>query len=191
MKYLLYSLTFVALLLQGCNDSKRFDRDRAMEILQKENRLTDTISENLPLDNKFRAISFHKLGFDTKGYCILDTKASKNNINFTAKAKPYLMGKAFSKKESVGIWGNTKSYNYQKISIITIEVTEATGLRMSPTNDKAIVKVRLRIKELSPFAPHYPKWVDDAKAKLDGSAYFKLYDDGWRLEKKPGMEFMF
>ena len=75
---------------------------------------------------------------------------------------------------------------------MVLELDDVTGIRMNPSEDKAIADVILKLKETTPFVLlDSVKHERYKKEGLKTQIPFTLYDDGWRLEKKPGLNFVF
>ncbi|MBB6498957.1 hypothetical protein [Pedobacter cryoconitis] len=54
-------------------------------------------------------------------------------------------------------------------------------------NKSAIAEYTIKYKNITHFVELIPRKLN----QLDTiKAYFSLFDDGWRIEKKPGLEFM-
>jgi hypothetical protein len=98
---------------------------------------------------------------------------------FTDKAKPFLLP----------VEEKDKADHIAKVRAAEEDIIAVNGIKMLGQGKKAIVEYTTQYKDLTPFAA-----MD--KDKLIGGkensrkAYFSRFDDGWRLEKKPGLAFM-
>ncbi len=74
-----------------------------------------------------------------------------------------------------------KSINVQKVKLAEEELKEVTGIKMMDDNKSAVAEYTTTYKNVTPFS----SLVNTDFSKEDThQAYFALYDDGWRLEKK-------
>lgn len=78
-------------------------------------------------------------------------------------------------------------HQVQKVKLFEIVPVEVTGIKMLGDNKKAIVKYKLKYENVTPFIA-LTKY--DLNKPGEKTAYFSLYDDGWKLEDKPGLEFL-
>lgn len=92
-------------------------------------------------------------------------------IEFTDKAKPYLLPTLEEDKSS----------NIQKVKIADEEMVEVTGIKSGSEGKSAVVEYITAYKNITPFAVLVRT---DLKKQPIRTAYFSLYDDGWRLERK-------
>lgn len=68
-------------------------------------------------------------------------------------------------------------------------IEEVTGIRFSSERNKAIAELRTQFSNPTHFAQYSNECRKDGFQ--DATSYFQLWDDGWRIVKEPGTEFMF
>jgi hypothetical protein len=115
-------------------------------------------------------------GLESKGLLTVQrtqklNEAGKPIIQLSDKAEPYLL--PTSEKD--------KSINIQKVKLAEEQLKEVTGIKMMNDGKSAVAEYTTTYKNVTPFS----SLVNTDFSKEDThEAYFALYDDGWRLEKK-------
>lgn len=167
--------------LIACN-SKELTRDKAFDILQasiKKLPSGDTISTNVSLNNPYMVADYKLLSLEKEGYWYLNPdKKVKQNVVFTAKAKPYLIGDIEKRKEGSFISGYY-TFLHQKVMTAKLGIGEVTGIELEPGDRKAKVEFTLKFSP-TPFAKLDESIENFGSKKL--KAPMALYDDGWRIE---------
>ncbi len=102
---------------------------------------------------------------------------NKRLVTFTDKAQPYLLPTPEKDKSSY----------IQRVKLADEDLVEVTNIRTNKAGNKAIVTYSTTFKNVTPFAALTT--VDFNKSKTN-KAYFGLGDEGWKLERKPGLDFM-
>jgi len=98
-------------------------------------------------------------------------------ITFTPKAQPFLLSTPEKDRSS----------KIQRVKLADEELVEVTNVRTNEAGNKAVVDYTTAFKNITPFAALTT--VDFNKSKTN-KAYFAFGDDGWKLEKKPGLDFV-
>lgn len=177
MKNLLF-FVIVCLLAVGCS-SNELSREQAFEM----------IKSNYP---KMRDIEIYiadpgfakrllDAGLETDGYVTVQrtqklADVGEPLVQFTEKAQEFLL----PEEKTSESWK-------KKALLFEEDIVEVTGIKRSQDNTKAVVEYTTKYTKTSPFI---------ALTKIEPEktttrkAYFALYDDGWRLEEKPGADFV-
>jgi hypothetical protein len=92
-------------------------------------------------------------------------------LKFTDKAKPYLLSTPEAYKKSL----------IQKVKIADEDLVDVSGIHMNEGDKNAVAEYTTSYKNVNDFAPLVNK---DYKKQETKKAYFVLYDDGWKLEKR-------
>jgi hypothetical protein len=66
-------------------------------------------------------------------------------------------------------------------------LVEVTNIRTNAAGNKAVVDYTTTFKNITPFA--ILTNVDFSRTKTN-KAYFGLGDEGWKMEKNPGLDFL-
>lgn len=162
--------------------SNDLSRDKAMEILKKDGDYLKVVDFDISCGDPQRAAKVLEAGLETQGLLTVRRTqklmdAGKPLINFTDKAKPYLLPTPEKDQE----------YHIQKVKLADESLLEVTGIKMGANKKKAMVEYTTTYKNITPFAALVKT---DFKEVKKNKKYFSWYDDGWRLEKKPGIEFL-
>lgn len=172
------ALTFVALF--GCS-SNELSREKAFALIQKEHPYPNPTGYYLftadpPVAQKVLAV-----GLEDKGYVIVQRKQrwqdmGKPLIHFTEKSRTFFLPSAEQDKDST----------VQRVRTGQENIIAITGIKLLAKGKKAIVEYTTQIGNLTPFSVLGDLHANQVKTQ---KAYFSLYDDGWRIEKKPDMDF--
>jgi|RhiMetdeSRZDD1v2_1073273.scaffolds.fasta_scaffold27384_10 hypothetical protein len=178
MRKILY-LFFVAVLFMHCSSNK-LTREKAAEIIK--NNYPELVDWDIFCGDPEFAKKVLDTDLEKDGYVTIKRTHTFNElsepwINFAEKAKPYFLTTPPGDKE----------HQIQKVKVADIQFGEITGMKMLANDKKAIVEYKIEYKNLTPFA--ILAKIDDKKP-VTRTAYFSLYDDGWRQEKKPDIDFL-
>ena len=66
-------------------------------------------------------------------------------------------------------------------------MVEVANIRTNGPGNKAVVNYTTRYKNITPFSPLVKVNYNEKKIN---KAYFSLTDEGWKLEKKPDLDFL-
>lgn len=193
MRFLLFTSTLLCGLMMGCNDPKNLDRDKVKNLIVADGHGLDTMRYAILTNSYFTAKDLKRYSLAQQGYWKLDDSPSETTVNvvFLPKSKPFLIGKPIARRSGDFFRGYSTSKS-QIVATMILELDEVTGIRMNPSKDKAIANITLKVKEITPFVVlDSVKHEQYKKEGLKAQIPFILYDDGWRLEKKPDLKFMF
>lgn len=178
MKNLL--LIVVCIVFVGCS-SKELSRDKALELIVQSKKYPQVYDKDIFAGDPEHAAKASKTNLEKLGYITFNRQRKflddRPYIEFTPKAKPFFLETPKSDQEK----------QVQKIKISDVVLGEVTGVKMLNENKSAVVEYTIKYINITPFVELYPGMftqIDTVKA------YFSLFDDGWRIENKPGSEFM-
>lgn len=182
MKKLAVILSIICLQLQACDSKKELSRDEALKQIKRERSYPGVLDYDLYCGDPKHARNVLDAGLESEGLVTVQrtqkwADLGKPLIAFTAKSQAYLL--ATPEKD--------KASRIQKVKLADEDVVEVTNIRTNESRNKAVVDYSTAFKNATPFAKLTT--VEFNKTKFN-KAYFALGDDGWKLEKKPGMDFM-
>ncbi len=162
-------------LISGCS-SKELSREEASRIIKKEMQFPKVVDYDILCGDPVHARKVIGAGLEEKGLVTVQRTQKlkdigKPLISFTEKAKPYLL--PTPEKD--------KKFEIQKVKIAEEEFVNVTGIQMSEDDKNAIAEYTTAYKNVSDFSALINR---DYNKPDTHKAYFALYDDGWRLEKK-------
>jgi|GEM_PF-5535656 len=184
-------------LLSSCSNKMSEADLKEMIIEGNEYRIQRDITINL--NNVYEAAELERVGLVGEGYVKTNTKITINDptdmrrIELTNKAKPFLIGQVEKEtKTTRSIFGGSYSVFHQKVATYKMDFKEIVSVRYNKDENKAIVKYQVVFKNLTPFANVFRKKRDTIEEgqTIDKEAYFIRYEDGWKLEKKPSLDFL-
>lgn len=177
MKNVLFALFAVCTLLTACsNDNEDLSRDEAMNLLKQQTEYPKVVDYDLFCGDPAFARKVLDAGLEEQGLLTVQhtrklSEVGTPIIRLLAKSEPYLL--PTPEKD--------KSINIQKVKLAEEELKEVTGIKMMDDNKSAVAEYTTTYKNITPFS----SLVNTDFSKEDTHrAYFALYDDGWRLEKK-------
>lgn len=181
MKSITVILCFASMLVTGCS-SNNLTRNDALRILQKERVNPRIVDYDLFCGDPNYAVKVLDAGLEDKGYLTVDRTQKlkdigKPIIHLTDKAKPYLL--PTPKEDQIS--------KIQRIKLAEEHLKEITSIKISASRKNAVVEYAVTYKNISPFAVLIKRNLQKPDTT---KAYLSLYDDGWRIEKKPGIEFL-
>lgn len=175
-----FFLIIACAVIVGCT-SKELGRENALELIKKQQEYPQVYDEDVFAGDPEHAQKVMETNLEKNGYITLNRKRTlfddRPLIVFTEKSKPFLLETPAKDRE----------HQIQKVKIADILLGEVTGIKMLNENKSAIAEYTIKYKNITPF-------VALIRGKLNQTdtvkAYFSLFDDGWRIDKKPGPEFM-
>ena len=181
MKNILFTFVGAWLVLSGCSN-KELSREKALSLLRQETQYPKIIHHDIFCGDPKHAIRVLDAGLETQGLLTVQrtqklSDIGKPLIQFTDIALPYLLETPEEDKIS----------KIQRVKLAEEELKEVTGIKMLNDGKSAIATYTVSYKNITPFAVLVKR---DFKKEASYQASFSLYDDGWRIEKKPGIEFL-
>ena len=177
MKNVLFAFFSVCTLLTACsNDIKNLGREEALNLLKQQTEYPKVVDYDLFCGDPAFVRKVLDAGLETQGLLTVQrtqklSDVGKPIIQLTDKAQPYLL--PTPEKD--------KSINVQKVKLAEEQLKEVTGIKMTDNGKSAVVEYTTTYKNVTPFSSLVN--IDFSKEDTH-QAYFALYDDGWRLEKK-------
>jgi len=171
----------IAVALFAACSSDKLNRDKALQLIQNSKLYPKVKSYIVFLADPVYARRMLDAGLETSGMVTVQRTqklmdAGKPIVTFTDKAKPYLLPP--SEKDLKD--------NIQLVKIADEQFEEITGVQLMDEKH-AVVEYRTSFKNITPFSVLSNLKLNE---KNVNKAYFSLYDDGWRLEEKYGMDFL-
>ena len=182
MKKLAIFFSIACLLFQACNTKQELSREEALRQIKKERNYPKVIDYDVYCSDPQFGRKAIDAGLDSAGLVTVLRSQKLGDlthplITFTAKAQAYLL--ATSEKD--------KAIDIQKVKLADEDVVEVTNIRTNGSGNKAVVDYTTTFKNVTPFARLTTADFNKTKAN---KAYFALGDEGWKLEKKPDVDFM-
>jgi hypothetical protein len=182
MKKLAVFLSLVSLVFHGCNPKNVLNRDEALKQIKKEWNYPGVLDYDIYCGDPKYARKVLDAGLEAEGLVTVQrtqkfADAGKPLIAFTPKAQSLLVSTPEADKASY----------IQKVKLADEDVVEVTNIRTNASGNKAVVEYSTAFKNGTAFAKLTT--VDFNKIKSN-KAYFALGDEGWKLEKKPDIDFM-
>ncbi|MEO6812847.1 MAG: hypothetical protein ABI172_02885 [Ginsengibacter sp.] len=171
----LITIIIIVGLFTGCS-SKELSREEASKIIKQEMKYPKVVDYDLFCGDPVYAKKVLDAGLEEKGLVTVHRTLKlgdigKPIIEFTDKAKPYLLPTPEEDKKSL----------IQKVKIADEELVDVTGIQTSEGGKRAIAEYTTAYKNISDFAALTRR---NYNKPGTNKAYFALYDDGWRLEKR-------
>jgi putative lipase involved disintegration of autophagic bodies len=182
MKKLTLLFSLFCLLIQACNSNKELSRDEALKQIKQERNFPVVIDYDFYCGDPKYGRKALDAGLESAGLVsVLKTQKlgdlNKRLVTFTDKAQPYLLPTPEKDKSSY----------IQRVKLADEDMAEVNNIRTNEAGNKAVVDYSTTFKNITPFAALTT--VDFSKSKTN-KAYFAIGDEGWKLEKKPGLDFM-
>jgi hypothetical protein len=169
-------LAVAATLLTACGE-KKLSADQAKTLLQKDRGYPKPLTFEI---NRIDPASVRRLelaGMEQAGMVTLDksrnTPPHQPRIFFTEKAKPFLLGSPEGRTAEQA----------ENVKVADMDIAKVTGIATSKDGKTAAVNYLIGYSNLTPFKTLIPN-VEESVAKKE---YFRLYDDGWRVDKSAAM----
>lgn len=168
-------IILIAGIISGCS-SKELGREEASGIIKKEMQFPKVVDYDILCGDPVYARKVIDAGLEEQGLVTVQRTQKlqdigKPLISFTDKAKPFLLPTPEKDKE----------FEIQKVKIADEEFVNVTGIQMSEGGKNAVAEYTTTYKNVSDFSTLINR---DYNKPDTNKAYFTLYDDGWRLEKK-------
>lgn len=182
MKKRIFIFCAIWWIIPGCSNNKELSREEAMSLIRQEVHYPKVFDFEINRVDQDRARKVLDAGLEANGLVTVQRTqklidVGKPIIHFTDKAKPFFLPLP-------------KNENPEKVQVVKLadeELAEVTGIKTSGNGKNAVVEYTTVYKNLTPFAALVKR---DLTNKQVHKAYFSLYDDGWKYEKKPGIEFI-
>lgn len=181
MKKLAIFVTIYAVILGGCT-SKELSREEALNLIRQEMHYPKVFDFEINRVDQNQARKVLDAELEAKGLVTVQRTQKlldigKPLIHFTDKAKPFFLP----------LPQNENPEKVQVVKLADEELAEVTGIKTSGNRKNAVVEYTTAYNDITPFAALVNR---DFNKKEVHKAYFSLYDEGWRYEKKPGVEFI-
>ena len=182
MKHLFFfSLITFSLLFCSCSQ-KQLSREKAFDLIKQAYNYPETWDYPIFTADPEEAKKLYDAGLETQGFVTIEhhqrlMDIGKPLVQLTNKASSYVLPSEPKDADSKII----------RVKAGEIDIVEVTGVKMLSSGKGAVAEYTTVFKNLTPFASLRGMNANKDKTK---KAYFSLYDDGWRLEKKPGIEFL-
>ena len=175
MKKLPILLWTAGLLLAGCA-SKELGREEALRLLLQDKQYPRVIDYDIYRSDPQFARAVLEAELEKEGWVTVQrtqklADTGKPLIEFTAKAKPYLLPTP----------AEDRKMDIQKVKIADEELVEVTGIQTMEGGKQAVAEYTTAYKNTSGFSALTKT---DYNQPATHKAYFVLYDDGWRLQKE-------
>lgn len=182
MKHAISILCAALFILSGCSNNKELSREEAMNLIRQEMHYPKVFDFEINRVDQNQARKVLDAELEAKGLLTVQRTQKlidigKPLIHFTDKAKPFFLPLP-------------KGENPEKVQVVKLadeELVEVTGIKISGNGKNAVAEYTTAYKNITPFAALVNR---DLEKKEGHKAYFSLYDDGWKYEKKPGVEFI-
>ena len=176
------SLLISILLFVACSSKKDLSRDEALQKIKQERNFPIVIDYDVYCSDPEFGRKVLDAGLESAGLVTVQrtqklADAGKPLIAFTEKAQSFLL--PTPEKD--------KAIHVQKVKLAEEELVEVTNIRTNGEGNKAVVDYTTSFKNVTPFIE---LTADEFTSKKTNKAYFGLGDQGWKLEKKPGLDFM-
>ena len=182
MKHAIFILCAVCWIISGCSNNKELTREEAMKLIRQEIHYPKVFDFEINRVDQNQARKVLDVGLEAKGLLAVQRAQKlidigRPIIHFTDKAKPFFLPLP-------------EGENPEKVQVVKLadeELAEVSGIKTSGSGKNAVVEYTTVYKNITPFAALVNR--DFGKREVH-KAYFSLYDDGWKYEKKPGVEFI-
>lgn len=180
MKKLSIHLIIFSSLIVSCHP-KEISREEALRLIHQEKSYPSVVDYDIYCSDPKYGRKVLDAGLEAAGLVtVLHTQkladVGKPMVTFTTKAQPFLL--LTSEKD--------KAVHIQKVKLADEEILGVVSIT-NGTGNKAIVEYTTQYKNVTPFSTLTS--VDFNKDKTH-KAYFTLNDQGWKLQKKPDVDFM-
>lgn len=175
----LYIFIFT-LLFAACSSKKELSREEALKQIKQERSYPGVLDYDIYCGDPKYGKKVLYAGLESEGLVTVQktqefADLGKPLIVFTTKAQPFLLSTAEKDKVSY----------IQKVKLADEDIAEVTNIRTN--GNKTVVDYSTAFKNVTPFAKLTT--IDLNKTK-NNKAYFALGDQGWKLEKKPDIDFI-
>lgn len=176
MKNLLFVFIAIWMLSSSCSSkSQDLSREEALILIKQDTAFPKVIDYEIYCGDPEFAKKVLDVGLDAQGLVTVQqtkklSEVGNPLIRFSEKAQPYLLPTP----------DEDKSVKIQKVKLAEEELQEVTGIKMLNGNKSAIAEYTTSYINVTPFSALVQT---DFNEKVNHTALFSLYDDGWRLEK--------
>jgi hypothetical protein len=166
----------LATVIGGCNSKKELSKEEASQIIKEGKLFPRVIDYDIYCSDPEFAKKVIDAGLEQQGLVTVQLTqklgdVGKPLIAFTDKAKPYLL--PTPEKD--------KRMDIQKVKIADEELIDVTGIQTMEDGKQAVAEYTTAYKNIGAFSALTKNFNSQTATH---KAYFTLYDDGWRLEKK-------
>lgn len=176
MKNILFVFIAIWMFSSSCsNKSQDLSRKEALILIKQEEGYPKVVDYDIFCGDPEFAKKVLDVGLDALGLVIVQRSQKLSEvgnplIRFSEKSQPYLLPTP----------DEDKSVKIQKVKLAEEELLEVTGVKMLNGNKSAIAEYTTSYINVTPFSGLVKT---DFNEKVNHTAHFSLYDDGWRLEK--------
>jgi len=179
----IFFLPFISSILLFCSCSqKQLSREKAFDLIKQAYNYPEVWDYPIFTADPDEGKKLSDAGLENQGLVTIEhhqrlMDVGKPLIQLTEKASSYVLPAQANDTESKIV----------RVKAGEVDMVEVTGIKMLSSGKAAVAEYTTVLKNLTPFASLRGMNAEKDKTK---KAYFSLYDDGWRVEKKPGIEFL-
>lgn len=175
MKKLIFTLIFAGVILSGCNHAPKLSNDEALQIINKELNYPKIVDFDIYCSDPAFAKKLLDAGMETEGMITVQKTQKLKDIGtpliqFTDKAKPYLLPTPQNDKEN----------DIQKVKIADEEVSDISITKDGENKNAVWVEYTSVCKNITPFSVLMKRNLNE---QVRHKVQFSLTDDGWILQK--------
>lgn len=164
----------IASLMGGCTSKKELSKEEASKIIKQDKQYPRVIDYDIYCSDPEFAKKAIDAGLEEQGLVTIQRTqklgdVGKPLIAFTDKAKPYLL--PTPEKD--------KKMDIQKVKIADEELVDVTNIQTMEDGKQAVAEYTTAYKNVSAFSGLVKN-----NPTATHKAFFTLFDDGWKLEKK-------
>lgn len=179
MKAYISMFSIVCIILAGCS-SNHLTRDKAFQIIKAEKLYHKAYGYYLFCNDPGHARMVLESKLEDMGFLTVDRTQKLKDVGnpliyFSSKAAPYFLPVPEEDKRSP----------IQRVKLADEVFNEVTGIKTSSNRKSAVVLYTTNYVHITPFAVLVKS---DLHKPRNNKIYLSLYDDGWRIEKKTGIE---
>ena len=177
----LFPVCILAMLLTDCS-SHELSRNTALGLIKKEFSYPKVYDWNIFTGDPEQAKKILDAGLEKQGYAVVQRTQRMADIG-----KPWVTLTEKSKEFWLPTKEEDKKVLIQKVRAGEEDIAAITSIKLIGKGKKAVVEYTTEFRNLTPFA---------VLAQLQATrvntykAYFSLTADGWRIEKKPDLDFL-
>ncbi len=168
-------IILIAGLLASCS-SKELSREDASRIIKQEMQYPKVVDYDIYCSDPAMLRKVIDAGLEEKGLVTVQLTQKLKDIG-----KPLIEFTDKAKSNFLPTPEEDKKINIQKVKIADEEFVDVTGIQMSDGGKNAVAEYTTAYKNVSDFSGLINRNYNQPDTS---KAYFTLYDDGWRLEKK-------
>lgn len=169
MKHIKFIFLALPFLLLACGP-KELTREEATKLLSKQ--YPSSFNFKIPIDDRDFLNRVTSSNLEEEGWLTIVNQSlltTRQVIRFTEKSKPYLLAMSREDMEK----------HMRPVKLADTEFIEVTGIHLEDNGNSAEVEFITKCINETPFIQLFP----EMPKNRNENARFKLYDDGWRVEK--------